>query len=129
MEGEEGEWQWNEPEGEDQKEIASVGAATENDWRAVPSPKRTLGQYMPEVFTVDKPVEVCSVSEVKGWERIRVQVDSGAIDTVGPKEVAKAFEMKETVMSKKGVGFIAANGSGIKNFLERRRSSGTRSQE
>ena len=36
----------------------------------------------------------------------------------GPIRAAKAYEMKETVMSKKGVGFIAANGSGIKNFGE-----------
>ena len=42
--------------------------------------------------------------EVQGWEKVRVQVDSGAIDTVGSKEIAKAFKMKENVMSKKGLG-------------------------
>ncbi len=44
------------------------------------------------------------MSEVKGWEKALVQVDSGAIETVGPKEVAKAFTMKEKAMSKKGLG-------------------------
>ncbi len=29
-----------------------------------------------------------------GWERIRVQNDPGAIDTVGPKKISKAFEVK-----------------------------------
>ena len=58
-----------------------------------------------------------------------MQIDSGAIDTVGPREVAKAFGMKETVMSKKGVGFIAANGSGIKSFGENRTVGYTESGE
>ncbi len=53
------------------------------------------------------------MSEVKGWEKVRVQVDTGAIDTVGPEEVAKAFATKEDVMSKKGLGYVAVNGSRI----------------
>ena len=60
------------------------------------------------------------VNEVTpGWERVRVQIDSGAIDTVGPKEIAGAFKMRETEMSKKGIGYVAANGSGIKNHGEK----------
>ncbi len=39
---------------------------------------------------------VSEVRETPGWERIRVQIDSGATGTVGPKESAKMFEMKET---------------------------------
>ena len=50
-----------------------------------------------------------------GWERIAVQIDSGAIDAVGPKEIASAFGMKETPKSKNGVGFVAASGSSIRN--------------
>jgi hypothetical protein len=57
--------------------------------------------------------EVNEVKETPGWVRIRVQIESGAVDTVGPKEIAKAFEMKETAMSKIGIGFVAASGSGI----------------
>ena len=64
--------------------------------------------------------EVSAVSEISGWEKVRVQIDSGAIDTVGPRGVAKALAMKETMMSKKGLGFVAANGSSIKNYGEKR---------
>ncbi len=64
--------------------------------------------------------EVDEIRETARWDRIMVQVDSGAIDTVGQKEIPKAFEMKETMMSKRGIGFAAANGSGIKNYGEKR---------
>ena len=64
--------------------------------------------------------EVNKVRETPGWERIRVQIDSGAIDTVGPKEIAKAFEMKETIMSRRGIGCVAANSSWIKNYGEKK---------
>ena len=64
--------------------------------------------------------EVNEIRTTPGWERVRVQIDSGAIDTVGPKGIARAFDMKETVMSKKGIGYVAANGSSIKNYGEKR---------
>ena len=65
-------------------------------------------------------MEVNEVMETPGWEGIRVQIDSGAIDTVGPKEIAKAFEMKETIMSKRGIGFAAVNGSGATKHGEKK---------
>ena len=65
----------------------------------------------------DKVMEVNQLSH--GWERIRVQVDSGAIDTVAPKDVARGFSLRETPMSKNKVGFVAANGSKIENYGER----------
>ncbi len=37
------------------------------------------------------------------WERVRVRIDSGAIETVGPKEIVGAFKMKETEISKRGI--------------------------
>ncbi len=43
------------------------------------------------------------VRATPGWERVRVQIDVEAIDAVGPQEIAKAFEMKETVMSKRAM--------------------------
>ena len=46
-------------------------------------------------------------------------MDSGAIDTVAPRNVGKAFNLRETAMSKNNVGFVAANGSKIANFGER----------
>ncbi len=82
-------------------------------------------KYEAEISPSDRPGEACPVSGVKGWEKVRVQVDSGAIDTVGPKEVAKAFATKENVMSKKGLGYVAANWSRIKNYRQKKRSTGT----
>ncbi len=58
-------------------------------------------------------------------ERIRVQIDSGTIDTVGPKEIAKAFEMKESAMCQRGNGLSEQVGAGSK-IMERRRSSDAR---
>ncbi len=60
--------------------------------------------------------EVNEVRKTPGREKSRVQIDSGAIGTVGPKEIARAFEMKETAMSKRGIGCVAANRSGLKNY-------------
>jgi hypothetical protein len=59
--------------------------------------------------------EVNEVRETPGWEKIRGQIDSGAVDAAGPREIARAFEMKETAKSKRGIVFGAAHGSGIKN--------------
>ncbi len=36
------------------------------------------------------------------------------------REVAKAFEIKETAMSKRGVGHVAASGSSVKNYGEKK---------
>ena len=61
-----------------------------------------------------------SIPRKKGWERIRVQVDSGAIDHVMPKDVAKGFEIRPTTASTKGQGYSAANGTIIRNHGEKR---------
>ncbi len=58
--------------------------------------------------------------ETPGLERLRVRVDSGVIDTVGPREIAKAFEVKERIVSRRGIGFVAASGNGIKNYGEKK---------
>ncbi len=47
-----------------------------------------------------------------------MQINSGAIGAVGPKEIAKAFEVKETEMSERGMGYVAVNGSSVKNYGE-----------
>jgi hypothetical protein len=72
-----------------------------------------------EKASKDKKGEVNEVRATPGWEKIRIQVDSRAIDTVGPMSMAGAFKMRETEMSRKGIGFVAANGSGIKNYGEK----------
>ena len=48
------------------------------------------------------------------WEITRSQLSSVAIHIVGPKEIAKEFGIKETLMSRKGTGCVATNGSGIR---------------
>ncbi len=63
---------------------------------------------------------VREVRATQGRERVRAQTDSGAIDTAGRKETARAFEMKETEMSKIWIGCTAANGSSIKNYGEKK---------
>ncbi len=106
--------------GTSQEEGDHKEANVAEDWSEVVR-KRTLAHFMPpDVFSVRKsePGEVCSACEVQGWVTFRALIDSGAIDAVGPKEVAKAFKMKETVMSNKGIGHAAANGSNISNFGE-----------
>ena len=80
---------------------------------------------MKEIGSVERVIpktkgEVNEVRATPGWERIRIQVDSGAIDTVGPKDIAGAFKMRETEMSRRGIGFVAANGSGIKSYGEKK---------
>ncbi len=66
---------------------------------------------MEEIGRVERVIkntkgEVNEVRAMPGWERARVQVDAGAIDAVGPKEIARAHEMKETEMSKTGIGHV-----------------------
>ncbi len=64
--------------------------------------------------------EVNGVRATPGWQGVSVQIHSGAIDTVAPMEIAKAFETKEPEMSKRGIGYVAASGSSIENAWRRR---------
>ena len=63
--------------------------------------------------------EILAIENNNGFEHIRVQIDSGAVDTVGPKEVGRAFKIRETRASKEGRNYVAANGSNIKTYGER----------
>ena len=55
------------------------------------------------------------IDEVKreegDWERIPIKVDSGAVDTVMPRGMARHFEVHKTNRSQQGPGFKAANGA------------------
>ena len=86
LDGEEEGWNLEQPEGEQEVAIEAV-----DKWNYAPI--RTE-KFEAEIFSVDRPGEARAVSEVKGWEKVRVQVDSGALGTVGPKEIAKAFATK-----------------------------------
>jgi hypothetical protein len=56
-----------------------------------------------------------------GWGRDTAQIDSGATDAAGRKDVAGALGMKGTLVSKKGVGYFAAN---VEQRRELRRKEG-----
>ena len=66
---------------------------------------------------VNRLQEISAVTHTEGrWENIPIKVDSGAIDTVMPPNVAKYFGIHQTEMSRQGPGFRAANGSPIKHY-------------
>ena len=46
-------------------------------------------------------------------EELVITIDSGAVDTVGPKGIAEAFPLQETEASKQGRYYRAANDSKI----------------
>ena len=52
----------------------------------------------------------------KNWERIRVKLDSGAIDWVFTPEAGEAFETKPSIFPRYGINYTAANGTEIENF-------------
>ncbi len=54
-----------------------------------------------------------------GWERVRAQIDSEAVDTVGPKDLVRALELKETATLKRGVAFVASNGICVENYRKK----------
>ena len=62
--------------------------------------------------------EINEVHMKNGWEKVRVQVGSGAIDTVAPREVAAGLPIRETRAAKTGLGYVAANGSEIETYGE-----------
>ena len=62
---------------------------------------------------MDSPTGVGSM--IQHW----IGIDSGAVDTVGPKDIGLQFPIKPTKESELGLGYRAANGSPIKNYGER----------
>ena len=48
-----------------------------------------------------------------------ITIDSGAVDTVGPKKVGEGFPISPTRDSAMGIGYRADNGTHIKNHGER----------
>ena len=58
--------------------------------------------------------------EGKGhWEKVKVTVNSAAWETVGPKTIALAFELKPTEASRNNINYIAANVTKIINHCQR----------
>ena len=63
-----------------------------------------------EISTVAKP----------GWVEIEVTADSGACDTVMPRDMCEGFPVHESEGSQKGKVYEVANGQMIRNLGERR---------
>ncbi len=66
MDGEEEDWNLEQPEG---KEEGAIEAVYEYMFEPIRAKK-----YTAYIFSIDRPGEVCAVSEVKVWEKVRVQV-------------------------------------------------------
>ena len=63
---------------------------------------------------------ICAMEQFKGeWERVQVTADSGAIDSVIPRSMARSVRVKETAASRQGLKYRAANGTAILNEGEK----------
>jgi hypothetical protein len=115
------EWNWDGEEVEAPKEVAAVmREEAESPWNVVQRGRWRFGP--PGIYSVEregKKSEINHVGNFKGWEKVAVQVDSGAVDSVAPPGIAEAFSVMKTKMSEAGIGFVAANGSRIANFGEK----------
>ena len=68
-------------------------------------------------------IESGEIDDVKSegeWEVVPIKLDYGAFDWVFNPATASAFAIEETDNSKKGLNYVAANGSAIKNYGQRR---------
>ena len=77
----------------------------------------------PGIEGSEQQEESQGVGEVMNFEAedetVQVTIDSGAVDTVGPKKVGAGFPIVPTKESVRGIGYRAANGTHIKNHGER----------
>jgi hypothetical protein len=122
----EADWSWDGEEVEAPKEVAAVlREEVEAPWTIVSrgGPQGWWRHGRPGIYNLEredtKKTEINHVGNLKGWEKIAVQVDSGAVDSVAPPGIAAAFSTMKTKMSEAGIGFVAANGSRIANFGEK----------
>ena len=69
----------------------------------------------------DQKVDIMAVSAThRSLERGRITVDSGAAESVMPRELLKEVQLKESEGSKNGVSYRAANGTRMPNYGEKR---------
>ena len=62
--------------------------------------------------------EISAVERSHGNDKHRVHIDPGAVDTVGPMEIGRAFKIRETRAATEGNNYVAANGTNIKHYGE-----------
>ncbi len=90
------------------KESHSHRSCREAVWSCVGAVFRSSAKKIGSVESINKGSKG-EVSEIRAkpiWERVRFQIDSEAVGTADPKEIAKAFEMKASATSKRGVGYV-----------------------
>jgi hypothetical protein len=61
-----------------------------------------------------RPLEINNVG--KGAKRGKITIDSGAEESVYPMSMCDKEDLVETDASRRGLGFVAANGSKMKNY-------------
>ncbi len=87
--------------------------------------KKKVRSSVKEIGSVESVIkkakgEANAVRATPAWEKARVQISAGAIDAVGPQEIARPSETKEAEMSKRGIGYAAAKWSSIENYGEKK---------
>ena len=108
----------------------SINTAPSDEWSVCVNKSRSKKDMRPAklVKNVHKPIEpltrddaneVLHVEQQGEWERLRVVVDSGACETVGPANVVTSFELTPTSASTNNVHYVAANGTRIRNHGQR----------
>jgi len=87
----------------------------------------TCSNRFEDLMSIEECSEEGSVNEViiedirwreeheGGWERIKITVDSGAVDSVAPNTIAASIPVKPTAASSAGINWRAANGTEIHN--------------
>jgi hypothetical protein len=65
-------------------------------------------------------VQIGNVAETEKYSLIEITVDSGAAESVLPSDALPQFPLEETIQSKDGEEFVAANGGIIRNEGERK---------
>ena len=97
-------------EGQDQ----SWDSSWQSSWQGWGPTSVTLGDYWPQPTVYDitrnRKKEVNVIDNGKGpWEKVVLKMDSGAVDTCIPVKCAQTFELRQTKLSKAGIGYIAAS--------------------
>ena len=99
------------------RDIQSPPGLTMGDFIKAAKKKRfsTLGDIMRVGGGGEDPGDM----HHENYEVIKVTADSGAVDHVAPKNTGKKFKTRDTEASRRGMHYIAANGTKIMNQGEK----------
>ena len=100
--------------------INSVEPASKEYWSTAMRKRTRRALKKMEIKSINAVTSVAEERLNGEWEKITATADSGAADTVGPKSVGKSIPIRPTKASMAGIGYVAANGTKINNYGERR---------